>query len=258
MPSEARSLLGCLGFSCQSMTLPSSSRARMPKRCASPSGHALDGDGHVGTIAAVELDERLVVHLVDVVAGQDRGRCRRADWRIISMLTSTASAVPRYHSDGRPRAMYGCSRRMPRSLRSRSHGRPAPMWSFSERGLYCVRTRTSSISELTQLRQREVDDPVLARERHGRLGAHSGQDRQPLPFPTGEDDGDDPLHAAMLHRRIWRIRQSRRCVAHRWGPSRYGRRARHPRRWRALWASSRTDLRYRPLRGSVRSGSCAD
>ena len=33
--------------------------------------HAADGDGHVGAVAAVGRHERLVVHLVDVVAGQD-------------------------------------------------------------------------------------------------------------------------------------------------------------------------------------------
>src|SRR4051794_14731151 len=34
---------------------------------------------------------------------------------------------------------------------SRSQGRPAPIWSLSDRGLYWVRTTTSSMSELTQL-----------------------------------------------------------------------------------------------------------
>src|SRR6185312_7204635 len=63
----------------------------------------------------------------------------------------TASAVPRYHSATLPRAIYGWSSLTPPVLRSRSHGRPRPMWSFSERGLYWVRTTTSSMSELTQL-----------------------------------------------------------------------------------------------------------
>src|SRR6476646_9210370 len=65
-------------------------------------------------------------------------------------LRRTASAVPRYHSATRPRAMYGWSSLTPPRLRSRSHGRPRPMWSFSERGLYWVRTTTLSMSELTQ------------------------------------------------------------------------------------------------------------
>ena len=63
---------------------------------------------------------------------------------------STASAVPPYHSATRPRRMYGWSSLTPPVLRSRSHGRPSPMWSLSDRGLYWVRTTTLSMPELTQ------------------------------------------------------------------------------------------------------------
>src|SRR6476619_6153877 len=41
--------------------------------------------------------------------------------------------------------------RTPPDERSRSQGRPAPMWSLSDRGLYWVSTMTSLMSELTQL-----------------------------------------------------------------------------------------------------------
>ena len=66
------------------------------------------------------------------------------------MFWSTASAVPPYHSATRPRLMYGWSILMPPVLRSRSHGRPRPMWSFSERGLYWVSTTMLSMPEFTQ------------------------------------------------------------------------------------------------------------
>ena len=39
--------------------------------------HPADGDRHVGAVAAVGGHERLVVHLVDVVAGEDEDRVRR-------------------------------------------------------------------------------------------------------------------------------------------------------------------------------------
>ncbi len=39
-------------------------------------GHAADRDGHVGALSAVGGDERLVVHLVDVVAREDERPCR--------------------------------------------------------------------------------------------------------------------------------------------------------------------------------------
>ena len=67
------------------------------------------------------------------------------------MFWRTASAVPPYHSATRPRLMYGCSILMPPVLRSRSQGRPSPMWSLSDRGLYWVSTTTSSTPEFTQL-----------------------------------------------------------------------------------------------------------
>src|ERR1700690_2975373 len=72
-------------------------------------------------------------------------------WPMTLRFWRTASAVPRYHSATRPRAMYGWSIRIPPELRSRSHGRPMPMWSLRERGLYWVRTTTLSMSEFTQL-----------------------------------------------------------------------------------------------------------
>ena len=43
----------------------------MPIRDGLGERHAPDGDRHVGAVAAVGGDERLVVHLVDVVAGED-------------------------------------------------------------------------------------------------------------------------------------------------------------------------------------------
>ena len=108
----------------------------------------------------------------------------------------TASAVPRYHSATRPRAMYGWRSFTPPLFRSRSHGRPRPMWSFSDRGLYWVRTTTSSMPRVDAVREREVDDPVLAAERHRGLGADPGEDRQALALTAGEDHRHRPLHAA--------------------------------------------------------------
>jgi hypothetical protein len=59
------------------------------------------------------------------------------------------------------------------------------MWSFSERGLYWVRTTT-------------FDDPVLPAERDRRLRADRREDRQALTLTAGEDHRHRPLHAGML------------------------------------------------------------
>ena len=69
--------MGCLGFSCQSTTrfgLVEGEDAH-PRRLGDR--HAADRDRHVGAVAPVGGHERLVVHLVDVVAGEDEDRVGR-------------------------------------------------------------------------------------------------------------------------------------------------------------------------------------
>ena len=48
------------------------------------------------------------------------------------------------------------------------------------------------------VREREIDDPVLAAEGNRGLRADAGEDREALAFATGEDHGHRPLHASML------------------------------------------------------------
>src|SRR4029453_16950962 len=142
------------------------------------------------------------------------------------MFRSTASAVPRYHSATRPRETYGCSSFTPPWFRSRSHGRPSPMWSLSERGLYCVNTTTSWRSEFTQL------DSVKSMMRYlppngtaGLAGSSDRIDRGPAPPPRGRSalgrfrptvrrPGSRGSCRAMLARASARTRprSSQRCV----------------------------------------------
>src|ERR1035437_3776423 len=44
--------------------------------------------------------------------------------------------------------------------------------------------------------EREVDDPILPAERDRGLGAHGGEDRQPLAFTAGEYHRESSLHTA--------------------------------------------------------------
>ena len=69
--------MGCLGFSCHSMTrsLLVEREDAHPRRLGER--HAADRDRHVGAVAAMGRHERLVVHLVDVVAGEDEDRVGR-------------------------------------------------------------------------------------------------------------------------------------------------------------------------------------
>ena len=53
-----------------------------------------------------------------------------------------------------------------------------------------------------QVRQDEVDEPVLAAERHRGLGPIEGQRHQPLAFAAGEDDGQHLGHCRYRSSRL--------------------------------------------------------
>ena len=171
----------------------------MPKRCASPMGTLLDGDRDVSPVAAVRGDERLVVHLVDVVAGQDEDDVAGllADHLEVDEHGVRGAAVPL----GRPAARDVRLEQADAALVAVEVPRPARADVVVQRARVVLRQDEDVVDlGVDAVRQREVDDPVLARERHGGLGADGRQDRQPLTFPTGKNDGGDRLHAAMLHR----------------------------------------------------------
>ena len=65
--------------------------------------------------------------------------------------------------------------------------------------LYWVRTAIRRYLGVDQVGQHEVDQPVVAAERHRRLGAVRGQRGEPLAFTAGQDDAEHPLDA-----RMWR------------------------------------------------------
>src|SRR4026209_1110721 len=103
------------------------------------------------------------------------------------MFRSTASAVPRYHSATRPRAMYGWSSFTPPVSRSGAPGRPPPARlpggvprppeaDVVVEGVRVVLGQHEDVVDVRvdAVRQREVDDPVLAAEGDCRFGAHSG------------------------------------------------------------------------------------
>ena len=57
---------------------PSASASRMPKRCASSIGTVRTAQVTSASRSPVQLDEGPVVHLVDVVAGEDQDQLRVA------------------------------------------------------------------------------------------------------------------------------------------------------------------------------------
>ena len=96
---------------------------------------------------------------------------------------------------------------MPPMLRSRSHGRPAPMWSLSESGAYCVRTKTLVMPELAQFDSVKSmmrylppkGTAGLARTPRGARGAHPRHRRGRRPGCGSRRDATPRLgHLALL------------------------------------------------------------
>ena len=156
---------------------------------------AADGDRHVGPVAAVRGHERLVVHLVDVVAGEDDDRVRR---RVVLEDVHVAqdrvrgAAIPLRHAaagDVRLEQLHAAviAVQVPRPAKADVvvEGARVVLGQHDD----VVDVRVHAVGE------REVDDPVLATERDRGLGSLLRQDGQALAFTAGKDHGHRPLHA---------------------------------------------------------------
>ncbi len=152
--------------------------------------HGPHGAGDLGALGPMRLEEGAIVHLVDVVAGQDQHQLRIAIGDEVQVLQHGVgrAAVP----VTRPAAAdVGLQQRhaavaaveVPRAtdadvVHQRARGVLGQHGHVGEAGVHRVR-------------QGEVDDPVLAAERDARLGAHLGEHGQPLTLAPGQDQGQD-------------------------------------------------------------------
>ena len=144
-------------------------------------------------MTAMRGDERLVVHLVDVVAGEHQDR-------VAGRVLDDVEVAQ--HRVGRPAIPLG--QLAPRDVRLEQLDpalvavqvpRPAQADVVVE-GARVVLGQDDDVVDpgVDAVGQGEVDDPVLATEWDRRLGPFLGQDRQALTLTAGEDDGHRPLH----------------------------------------------------------------
>ena len=150
--------------------------------------------------------ERLVVHLVDVVAGEheDRVAVGVLDDVDVAQHRVGRAAVPL----GEPAARDVRLEQLDATAVAVQVPGPAQPDVVVERARV-VLGQDDDVSDpgVDAVGQGEVDDPVLPTKRHGRLCAFLGQDRQALTLTASEDDRHRPLHVGMLARTICRIRE---------------------------------------------------
>ena len=185
-------MVGASGdFSMKSRTRPSSSTLSTPSSRDWLLGHREAGDGQVGLALAVEGDHLGVIHLVDVVAGQDQGVARGGLLDRVDVLVDRVGG-PLVPVVGDP-------------LLGRDHldvlvelaGEELPALvdvPVQADGLVLGEDQDLAEVGVDAVGEGEVDDPVDPAERDGRLGPVAGQGLQAGPPAPGQDDGQ---HVAM-------------------------------------------------------------
>ena len=143
--------------------------------------------GDVGVHRPMHLDERPVVHLVDVVAGQDEDELRVAIGDEVEVLEDGigGAAVP----VARPAAADEGLEQRDAAAAAVEVPRPADADVVDQRARR-VLGQDADVGQagVHRVAEGEVDDPVLAAERHARLRPHLRQDAEPLTLAAGQDE----------------------------------------------------------------------
>ena len=148
--------------------------------------HGSDRAGDVRALLPMHLEEGAIVHLVDVVAGEDQHELRIPVGDEVQVLEDGVggAAIP----VARPPATDERLQQRDAAAAAVEVPRPADA-DVVDQGAGRVLGQDPDVGEprVHGIAQREVDDPVLAAERHARLCPHLRQDAESLALAAGED-----------------------------------------------------------------------
>ena len=193
MPIEASDQLGVAGHRGRVVAASRGSRRPGPRRrrCITPNsracglGHGQAGDRQVGPALAVERDHLGVVHLVDVVAGQDQGVAGRGLLDRVDVLIDRVGG-PLVPVLGDP--LLGRDH-LDVLVELAAEELPALVdVAVQADGLVLGQDEDLAEVGVDAVGEGEVDDPVDPAERDRRLGPVAGQGLQPGSPPPGQDD----------------------------------------------------------------------
>jgi hypothetical protein len=158
-----------------------------PKAARLHPGHSQAADGHICPRFDMLAQHHLVIHLVDVVAGQDD--------RILDAIAVDDVDVLR-HRIGRAAVPVhlvhplACRQDIQVFVPLRPEEAPAAL-DVADEGVRLVLRRNRHLPDarVQRIRQRKVDDPGLAAKVDRRLGPRVRQLLQPAAAPPGKDKG---------------------------------------------------------------------
>ena len=149
--------------------------------------HLEAADGDVGALVDVLLEHQLVVHLVDVVAGEDDHELRLVVVDDVDVLVDRVGGalVPLGLGDALAR------RKDVEALVALGAEEVPAALQVADQAVRLVLGGDADAADagVERVRQREVDDPGLAAEVDRRLGAAVGQFLEPAAAPAGEHVG---------------------------------------------------------------------
>ena len=148
-------------------------------------------DGHALAGGDVLLDHLARVHAVDVVGAEDDDVLRALVGDQVVVLIDRVGGA---HEPARAEPHL---RRHRRHVAAEQRRQPPGRGDVAVQRMALVLREDHDLAVLgvDQVREREVDQPVVAAERHRGLGAVGGQRREPLALAAGEHHREDSAHA---------------------------------------------------------------
>ncbi len=173
-----------------------SSTAITPKSEACVKRHLDAGDGAVGTLGDMVGQHVRVIHLVDVVAGQDDEVFRAGGAEDVEVLEHGVggAAIP-----GRLVEPLLRRQQVEKLAHFRAQKRPAHL-QMAQQAVRLVLGQDGDAAHprIEAVRQGEVDDAELAAKKNRRLGAPVGQLLEPAAAAAGENQGRAPAAPAAV------------------------------------------------------------
>ena len=153
-------------------------------------GHRHRGHGHVGVAGEMEIQHLPVVHLIDVVAGEDQDLLGTLALQQGEVLVDGVGGAPVPAADHDLLGRHGIDE-LPQVRMHDVPGGPEVL----------VQGETAVLGEdvdapdagVDTVGQGEIDDPIEAAEGDGRLGLVPGQGKEALALAAGHDDGGEVL-----------------------------------------------------------------
>ena len=174
-------------------------RDRRTGRCPSASRrrrrHGLRGDGDVGVALDVRLDQLAEVHPVEVIAGEDQVVVGVEALEVARGLAhGVGGALEPVRAVGRLLGGEDFDEAL------REHVEPVGLRDVAvERRRVELRQHEDPLEVGVQaVADRDVDQPVLAAERHRRLRAHVGQREEARAAAAAENQGQDVVHVVNI------------------------------------------------------------